>query len=109
LIYDYPTPRAVAEQLQTDILPEERAVRSPAIAELDQLESALSGIPLDSDMRDDITSRLQGILSRWIKSKQAEKSADIAAEFQSATPDEVFDFLDKEFGSQSASGGSYSG
>ena len=50
-------------------------------------------------MRDDITRRLQAILSRWMKSDHAVTPAKTTAiEFQSATPDEVFDFLDKELG-----------
>jgi acyl transferase domain-containing protein/NADPH:quinone reductase-like Zn-dependent oxidoreductase/NADP-dependent 3-hydroxy acid dehydrogenase YdfG/acyl carrier protein len=97
LIFDYPTPRAVAEHVWAGIAPDETPVRAPAVTELDQLESALSSIPSDSDTRDDITRRLQAILSRWMSTHTA-KPEDSVMEFQSATPDEVFDFLDKELG-----------
>ncbi|HEV3288548.1 MAG TPA: SDR family NAD(P)-dependent oxidoreductase [Streptosporangiaceae bacterium] len=101
LIFDYPTPRAVAGYLRAEIVPdEETADQPPAIAELDQLESALSGVPPDSGTRDDITRRLQAILSRWMKSRHTDAPADTAIEFQSATLDEVFDFLNKELGSE---------
>jgi acyl carrier protein len=101
LIFDYPTPRAVAGYLRAEIVPgEETADQPPAITELDQLESALSSVPPDSDIRDDITRRLQAILSRWMKSQHTDTPANTAIEFQSATPDEMFDFLDKELGSE---------
>jgi hypothetical protein len=58
-------------------------------------------------MREDITKRLQAILSKWMKAQHAAQNAaqhaappkGAAIEFESATPDEVFDFLDKELGS----------
>jgi acyl carrier protein len=99
LIFDYPTPRALAEQVWTEIAPAEAPVRAPAVTELEQLESALAGIPADSGQRGDITRRLQAILSRWLTTDPAASSETPAAEFELATPDEVFDFLDKELGS----------
>jgi hypothetical protein len=47
-------------------------------------------------MREDITRRLQTLLSKWIKAQSAAKPRSAAIELRSATPDEVFDFLDKE-------------
>jgi len=38
------------------------------------------------------------MLSNWIGAHSAEKPADTEIEFQSATPDEVFSFLDQELG-----------
>jgi acyl carrier protein len=99
LIFDYPTPRAVAGYLRAEIVPDEQATDQPlAAAELDQLETALSGISPDSDARDDITRRLQAILSRFMKSQRTTEPDKTGIEFDSATPDEVFDFLDKELG-----------
>jgi hypothetical protein len=50
-------------------------------------------------MREDITRRLQAILSKWIETQSAPEPENAAIKFQSATPDEVFEFLDKELGS----------
>jgi NADPH:quinone reductase-like Zn-dependent oxidoreductase/acyl carrier protein/NADP-dependent 3-hydroxy acid dehydrogenase YdfG len=100
LIFDYPTPRDLAEYVLAGIAPDETPTQVAAVTELDQLESALSSIPPDSEMRNDITRRLQGILSRWIRSTHTAEPEDSVAEFQSATPDEVFEFLDKELGAQ---------
>ena len=71
----------------------------PVIAELDELESALSAAPPDLGLREDITRRLQILLSRWMKAQNGAKPRAAAIDLQSATPDEMFDFLDKELGS----------
>jgi pimaricinolide synthase PimS1 len=101
LVFDCPTPRAVAASLRQEIAPEEAAAQAPAITELEQLESALSDVT--PDQRDEVTRRLQGILSRFIKSQSQSQHApepeNSAIEFESATQDQVFDFLDKELGS----------
>jgi hypothetical protein len=56
-------------------------------------------VPPGSDIREDITRRLQTILSKWMKAQSAAKTRNAAVELRSATPDEIFDFLDKELGS----------
>jgi NADPH:quinone reductase-like Zn-dependent oxidoreductase/malonyl CoA-acyl carrier protein transacylase/acyl carrier protein len=99
LIFDCPTPGAVAGYLRAALVPDEAVVRAPVAAELDQLESALSHVALDHDTRADITKRLQNILSKWMRAQRAPTAKGTAIEFQSATADEVFDFLDKELGS----------
>jgi polyketide synthase 12 len=59
-------------------------------------------MPAGSEIRDDVTKALRGILSNWMEAQHngdsdgADEGAPIA--FDSATPDQVFDFLDKEIG-----------
>jgi NADPH:quinone reductase-like Zn-dependent oxidoreductase/NADP-dependent 3-hydroxy acid dehydrogenase YdfG len=93
LIFDRPTLAAVADYLRAELIPAEAVIQPPAFAELDRLESALSGLTGDRDARENITRRLQAMLSNWIDAQSAEtRESDI--EFQSASLDEVFDFLD---------------
>jgi acyl transferase domain-containing protein/NADP-dependent 3-hydroxy acid dehydrogenase YdfG len=96
-MFDYPDAGALAGYLRAEMTQDEAAIRTPIFAELDQLESSLSGIASNIDMRADVTRRLQGILSNWIGT-QGEAEPDGEIEFESATPDEVFDFLDNELG-----------
>jgi acyl carrier protein len=98
LIFDCPTPGAVAGYLRAELVADEVDTRLPVMADLDQLESALSAMAPGCDMREDITERLQTILSKWMKAQRALKSRSTASELRSATPDELFDFLDTEFG-----------
>jgi acyl carrier protein/short-subunit dehydrogenase len=103
LIFDYPTSAVLADYLRTEICQDGQAMKEPVFAELDQLESALSGIAADSPLRADVTVRLQTMLSRWM-SVQAVPAEDVPAadavtsRLRSATADEVLSFIDKEFG-----------
>ena len=98
LAFDYPTSFELAAYLRAEICPDAAAPAEPVFAELDQLESILSGIPVDSDMRADVTVRLQLVLSKWMGAQGAQKNGVVAEKIQSATADEVLDFISKEFG-----------
>jgi NADPH:quinone reductase-like Zn-dependent oxidoreductase/acyl carrier protein len=100
LLFDSPTLTAAAEYIRAEMIPGDADVQAPIFTELDELESSLSGMAAHREMRDDITRRLQKMLSHWIESHDQEESVDSSIEFRSATPDEVFDFLDKELGSR---------
>ncbi len=97
LLFDYPTPVVLARYLQAEMTHGESATATPVFTELDQLESSLSRIAANVDMRTDITRRLQVMLSNWIEA-QGEVQADSEIELDSATPDELFNFLDNELG-----------
>ncbi|MEU9993729.1 beta-ketoacyl reductase, partial [Streptomyces sp. NPDC048045] len=97
LIFDYPTPVELATWLRAELVQEE-AVSVPILDELDRLESSLADSATDHDMSESITRRLQSILSRWIEKQGGSESESEKVEFRSATPDQVFEFLDKELG-----------
>ncbi|MBP2056069.1 acyl transferase domain-containing protein/acyl carrier protein, partial [Streptomyces griseochromogenes] len=97
LVFDYPTPVVLATWLRTEIIQGE-TTSVPILDELDRLESSLSGMGSDRNMRESVTRRLQTILSKWIEEQGGSESESEAVELQSATPDQVFDFLDKELG-----------
>ncbi|GAB1818702.1 hypothetical protein HerbRD11066_18660 [Herbidospora sp. RD11066] len=94
VVFDYPTPAALAAHLR----PDEDAA-PPVLTEIDTLESILSAIPADSDLRADITVRLQTVLSKWIGAGDTPKENEAAGKLQAATTaDEVIDFIEKELG-----------
>jgi acyl transferase domain-containing protein/NADPH:quinone reductase-like Zn-dependent oxidoreductase/NADP-dependent 3-hydroxy acid dehydrogenase YdfG/acyl carrier protein len=99
LVFDFPTLEAAARYLRTEMLLGEAEAPVPVFAELDQLESSLAGLAQGYARREEITKRLQIMLSRWIESKGAAENGTVTTDFESATPDEVFGFLDKELGS----------
>jgi acyl carrier protein len=98
LVFDYPTPDVLADHVRTVMSPGEGSGSPSIITEVEQLQSALSAVTSDFDRHDDVTRLLRGMLSNWIGAHSAEKPADTEIEFQSATPDEVFSFLDQELG-----------
>ncbi|TVL91777.1 polyketide synthase [Streptomyces sp. SAJ15] len=105
LVFDYPTPAALAEYLRAEITQDGgAAAAAPGVAELEKLESALSVIDPaaeDDETRADIAARLQALLARWDapRASVAESTGETVTEkLQEATPDEVFDFIEKELG-----------
>jgi len=97
VIFDYPTAAALAAHLRAAIYQDGEAA-PPVLTELDTLESLLSAIPAGSDIRADITVRLQTVLSKWISADDIPKDNGAAGKLEAATADEVFDFIDKELG-----------
>ncbi|MEU3189009.1 type I polyketide synthase, partial [Streptomyces sp. NPDC006923] len=97
LIFDHPTPGALADHLRAALPHEE----GPSVFhELDRLEAALSGAASDSVTRSRITMRLQALAAKWDSAQ--DPAADDAAEdndLASVTDDELFDLLDDELGS----------
>ncbi|MBI0375127.1 SDR family NAD(P)-dependent oxidoreductase, partial [Streptomyces albiflaviniger] len=103
LVFDYPTPAALAEFLCGRIVGDGGTAAAPGLAELDALESALSVLDPDSEARDDIAARLRDLAAKWAEPRTADAEAadgdgTVTEKLQEATPDEVFAFIDKELG-----------
>ncbi|QMU69825.1 type I polyketide synthase [Streptacidiphilus sp. P02-A3a] len=99
VIFDYPTSTVLAAQIRASIYQDEDAA-PPVFTELDALDSLLSAIPAGSDIRADVTVRLQTLLSKWISADDLPKENEAAGMLEAATADEVLDFIDKELGMQ---------
>ncbi|MCX4852217.1 phosphopantetheine-binding protein, partial [Streptomyces canus] len=98
VVFDYPTPVALAALLRAELVGDEEA-SEPIFDELDQLEASLAKSTAEHEVHENVTRRLQGILSRWIeKQGDSEFESEKPVELESATPDQLFEFLDKEFG-----------
>ncbi|WP_425315931.1 type I polyketide synthase [Streptomyces olivoreticuli] len=105
LVFDYPTPAVLAEFLHAEITQDGgAAAAAPGIAELEKLESALSVLDPageDGETRAGIAARLQALLARWDEPRGSEADntgGTVTEKLQEATPDEVFDFIEKELG-----------
>ncbi|MFB7266482.1 acyl carrier protein, partial [Streptomyces nojiriensis] len=104
LVFDYPTPTALVEFLKDELWQDGAAAVPPLLAELDRLEKSLVTSTPDDAGRDRITERLQALLAAWSEAgEQAavasdSDGADVAEALESATDDDLFDFIGKEFG-----------
>nr|WP_237287673.1 type I polyketide synthase [Streptomyces autolyticus] len=98
LVFDYPTPNALVEYLRGEILPDDASAVTSLLAELDGLEKSLAGATPDDEDRSRITARLQALLAQWNDNRGPEDGAGVAEELESATDDDLFDFIGKEFG-----------
>ncbi|WP_405790432.1 SDR family NAD(P)-dependent oxidoreductase [Streptomyces sp. NBC_01367] len=104
LVFDYPTPTALVEFLKDELWQDGAAAVPPLLAELDRLQRSLVTSTPDDAGRDRITERLQALLAAWSEAgEQAavasdSDGADVAEALESATDDDLFDFIGKEFG-----------
>jgi NAD(P)-dependent dehydrogenase (short-subunit alcohol dehydrogenase family)/acyl carrier protein len=97
LLFDCPTPTALAEYLRGEVSQDGGAQLTLA-QEVDRLGSLLTGTAApDEDAYHLITDRLQGLLTRWNKAGARTDRKEVAARIGSASDDEIFDFIDKEF------------
>jgi acyl carrier protein len=97
LIFDYPTPVALAEYLRAGMRDEETG-SNVILKELDRLGSLLSEIAPDETSYELIGDRLKGFLSKWRNVGDKSKSQVVEQEIKSATDDEIFDFINKKLG-----------
>nr|WP_162890126.1 type I polyketide synthase [Streptomyces olivoreticuli] len=123
LVFDHPTPASLARHIREEVAPavEETAPDAPQAAgsaaelaaELDRLESALlTSVRPDDATRESVTNRLKSLLSQWeatssptappvVKQSPAdvpESPESVAEQLESVSADELFKFIDSEFG-----------
>jgi acyl carrier protein len=100
LVFDYPTPNALAEYLREELWQDAATAVPLLLAELDRLETALIAAVPDDDGRSTITGRLNALLAAWSQAEESssEDGEDVAEVIETATDDDLFDFIGKEFG-----------
>ncbi|MEU0927084.1 type I polyketide synthase [Streptomyces malaysiensis] len=101
IVFDHPTPVALARRLRTDVVQDGVSAAAPILGELDRIEAAMATISADDVDRPRITTRLQTLLLKWGEAEQDSRNSGkkaVSDKIQSATSDEIFDFIDKELG-----------
>ncbi|MFF9352766.1 SDR family NAD(P)-dependent oxidoreductase, partial [Streptomyces sp. NPDC014734] len=110
LIFDHPTPAAVAAYLRAEVVPDEAATGAPVLEELDRLETALAGSAPDNITRARITMRLQSLLAKWNEGPDAGPAdqapaapaaatdTEVVEELRSSSDEELFAFINKGLG-----------
>ncbi|MEU9291979.1 type I polyketide synthase, partial [Streptomyces sp. NPDC048275] len=91
LVFDYPTPTALAHHLREELAPAPVDAHSALLAELDRLEAALDMAGTHADGSGQIAARLQALARKW---NDGPDEGDLMV----ATDDELFDVLDDELG-----------
>ncbi|WUI00898.1 SDR family NAD(P)-dependent oxidoreductase [Spirillospora sp. NBC_00431] len=92
LVFDYPTPTALAGYLLPLIQPDVMASTPSVVNELDALEKAISELPEESGLITEVADRLASVL-RGLRREPADVDID------SASADEIFTLIDQQFGS----------
>jgi acyl carrier protein len=94
LVFDYPTPAVLADFIRSKAV-NEQTDHAIAVAELKKLQAVLSGITWNNEERFDITSRLESI-GQELRAQVDGDNPGTDHELESATDDEMFDFVEKE-------------
>jgi NADPH:quinone reductase-like Zn-dependent oxidoreductase len=96
VIFDYPTPTALAAELRRALAPEAAASGPESVlAELDRIESAVRTLDAQDDGRARVAIRLRALL----RGLAADQPDDAESEgLDAATDDELFQVLDDELG-----------
>ncbi len=102
LIFDCPTPAALADFLLVDAVPPKP--EPGLLAELDRLEAAfaatapeeLERLAADDETRTAVAVRLRTLVTRW--SDATARPDDVSQALDDASDDELFDFIDQKFG-----------
>nr|AAS46342.1 NlmA2 [Streptomyces nanchangensis] len=101
LVFDHPTADALAEYLESKVLRSQVGAPLPVLTQLDHLEAALAAPPADTATREQIAARLRALASTWSAQPDDGHGADdgdISSKLDSATDEELFDFISGEFG-----------
>ncbi|MFD9606908.1 SDR family NAD(P)-dependent oxidoreductase [Streptomyces sp. NPDC059970] len=98
LVFDYPTPTELAAHLRAEVVPDTGAADAPVLAGIDRLEALLGSVGTDDDRRTRITLRLNAMLANWGDIRVAAEPAVPPQDLDTASDEEIFDFLGKEFG-----------
>ncbi|MGN9788880.1 beta-ketoacyl reductase, partial [Nonomuraea sp. ZG12] len=94
LVFDYPTPTVLADFIRSKAV-NEQTDYAIAVAELKKLQAVLSRVSWNSEERFDITSRLESI-GQELRAQHDGDDQGTDQELESATDDEMFDFVEKE-------------
>nr|ACR50774.1 polyketide synthase [Streptomyces longisporoflavus] len=101
LVFDYPTPLALAEYLRSRITARSASAGGlVTVDDLNRLDAALSARPADDSERVAIVERLEALLSTLSVSgaRSRESSEDVLDSLREASNEELFSFVDKDLG-----------
>nr|WP_308120429.1 SDR family NAD(P)-dependent oxidoreductase [Streptomyces bambusae] len=101
MVFDHPTPAALAGYLRGELLgtaEREQATVESVHGGLDRLESDLLSLALGHEERKNLTRRLETLLSHWKDAQAVSDTGSVSEQLDSASDDEIFAFIRKEFG-----------
>ncbi|MGW1507522.1 SDR family NAD(P)-dependent oxidoreductase, partial [Streptomyces mirabilis] len=101
MIFDYANPAALAEFLLAELSPAaEKTEQLPLLAQLERFEAAAAGLDPQEIEAGRIVARLQSLAARLtdVVGAEADAASDVGQKLETASADDVFDFIDKELG-----------
>ncbi|MEW2619202.1 SDR family NAD(P)-dependent oxidoreductase [Streptomyces sp. NPDC048106] len=99
LVFDYPTPAALATYLREQLAPAQETTVDSVLAGLDTLEAALAALAPTDGERALVAARAREVLAAVGGAPAGTgPGAASAQKIESASDDEIFDFINKELG-----------
>ncbi|HEY5261800.1 MAG TPA: SDR family NAD(P)-dependent oxidoreductase, partial [Solirubrobacteraceae bacterium] len=98
LIFDYPTPAALAGHLLSEASGEGREDANSLARELDRLQQALGSLSREEAQRTGISDRLRRILSGWESIADGDGAAAADEKIESISDEQMFELIDRELG-----------
>ncbi|MGE7390494.1 type I polyketide synthase [Streptomyces sp. NPDC004126] len=103
MVFDYPTPGALAGYLRGLLLDggatrREEATTESVHGDLDRIESDLLSLAPGQEEGRNLTRRLEALLSRWKDAQAAADAESVSGKLDAASDEEIFAFIRKEFG-----------
>ncbi|MGW4774832.1 SDR family NAD(P)-dependent oxidoreductase [Nocardia sp. NPDC004278] len=102
LVFDYPTPSALAAHIESALRTDERepaSTHDPRVTigeAIEVLEMALSGTEWDRDSHTSVENALRELLASWARTHSGELGDTPADDLAAVDEDELFDILDRE-------------
>ncbi len=97
LVFDYPTPKSVAQYLLAGLVPDEDT--GSVLDELDRIEAALAGLDGDDLLRTTAMARMADLVARWGGSV---RPAAAEPESEQVSDDDMFEMLGRRYGGKDA-------
>ncbi|MCM2580644.1 type I polyketide synthase [Streptomyces meridianus] len=98
MVFDHPTPDALAAHLRSELFPEQGADGVPLLTRLDHLEEAVAGLPAEELAGARVTARLQALLTLVTDKLGAPDGGAVEERLETASADDVLAFIDNELG-----------
>ncbi|WP_267900434.1 type I polyketide synthase [Actinomadura spongiicola] len=98
LIFDHPNPNTLADHLLARLAPGAADTAAALLAEIDQLEAALTAAEVADRARPTITARLQTLLRKWSGDPSETDDDALGDDLSSASDEEIFSVIEDELG-----------
>ncbi|WP_460625079.1 SDR family NAD(P)-dependent oxidoreductase, partial [Kitasatospora kifunensis] len=102
LVFDYPTPGELVDQLYTqlELAPAEQSGPAALLAELAKLERSFAEVEVDAEVFEQVAGRLEVLKAKWgaLRGDATAAPEGGAFDFDTASDEEVFDLFDNELG-----------
>jgi mycoketide-CoA synthase len=96
-VFDHPFPAALSDYLRRELVAPDDDPHS-LLRELSQFESAVTAAPPDVNTRSQVATRLRALLDALDDLSGPASRDQVANRIETATTEEIFDFIDRELG-----------